>query len=70
MSAHGTKRRYDTGCRCLDCGAANRTYQRTYRERQTRLIAVNRPLLAEALNEMFPEGLTDDCPRARARQAA
>jgi hypothetical protein len=31
---HGTRQRYGGGCRCDDCKAAQRAYQRRYRERR------------------------------------
>ncbi|WP_045380122.1 hypothetical protein [Mycobacterium kyorinense] len=31
---HGTRRRYNDGCRCDDCTAANNTYQQQYRQRR------------------------------------
>ena len=32
---HGTRARYQSGCHCHPCTAANCTYQRVYRERTT-----------------------------------
>jgi hypothetical protein len=32
---HGTRRRYNEGCRCEDCTAANAAYQQSYRQRAT-----------------------------------
>jgi hypothetical protein len=41
---HGTRKRYGAGCRCDDCRAAQRLYQRRYRERlvngETRPVSV------------------------------
>jgi hypothetical protein len=41
---HGTRQRYNEGCRCDECKAAQRAYQRRYRERKanglTRPVAV------------------------------
>jgi hypothetical protein len=31
---HGTRHRYNDGCRCEDCKGAQAAYQRVYRERQ------------------------------------
>jgi hypothetical protein len=31
---HGTRRRYNEGCRCDDCTAANNAYQQEYRQRR------------------------------------
>ena len=31
---HGTRWRYETGCRCDDCRAAQASYQRRYRQRR------------------------------------
>jgi hypothetical protein len=31
---HGTRRRYNEGCRCGDCAAANNAYQQEYRQRR------------------------------------
>lgn len=69
MSAHGTISRYNRGCRCPACSAANTDYNRTYRQRRRGgdMIPVDRALLADLLNEWFPDGLTIDSPRARAR---
>jgi hypothetical protein len=68
-SPHGTIGRYTKGCRCLACSEAGREYTRTYRRsrRGGDLILVDRELLADLLNEWFPDGLTIDSPRARAR---
>jgi hypothetical protein len=32
--SHGTRQRYGAGCRCDECKAAQRAYQRNYRERR------------------------------------
>lgn len=32
--AHGTRRRYQTGCRCASCSAANTAYSTAYRARR------------------------------------
>lgn len=33
-STHGTRRRYHNGCRCEECRAAQRNYQRAYNARK------------------------------------
>lgn len=59
---HGTLTGYTThGCRCDPCRQAMRAYH------QSRKVEVDREALRDVLLEMFPLGLTDDCP---ARQAA
>jgi hypothetical protein len=52
---------YAHGCRCDTCRAAKRRSRRPTFERAP----VDRALLREALQEMFPLGLTDDCPARR-----
>lgn len=39
---HGTRRGYSDGCRCDDCKAAQRLYQRRYRER--RVVTMSPPV--------------------------
>lgn len=64
---HGTLRSYWGGCRCEDCTQANRDYMREYtvRRRGGDLIEVDRDALSDLLAELFPLGLTEDCPAAR-----
>lgn len=38
MTAHGTRSRYQRGCRCDPCTAANRDYQRAYMQDSARTI--------------------------------
>jgi hypothetical protein len=49
---HGTRRRYNEGCRCDECTAANTTYQQEYRQRPTAVI----PLLAPVTPSTFSAG--------------
>lgn len=70
---HGMRSTYQGGCRCEECREANRDYQRAlYRRRRPPRRGIDRALLAEALREIAPFGLTDDCPLAplRHREAA
>jgi hypothetical protein len=41
---HGTRRRYNDGCRCEDCTAANTTYQQKYRQRPTAVVSLPAPV--------------------------
>jgi hypothetical protein len=38
---HGTRRRYNEGCRCDDCTAANAAYQQRYRQRPTAVVSLS-----------------------------
>jgi hypothetical protein len=40
---HGTRRRYNEGCRCDDCRAANTSYAQRYRQRPTALVPLSAP---------------------------
>lgn len=41
---HGTRPRYQSGCRCADCTRENTQYQREYRSRTTpRSVSVTSP---------------------------
>ena len=40
---HGTRHRYNDGCRCEDCTAANAAYQQQYRERPV-LVPLSAPV--------------------------
>lgn len=55
---HGTTSRYTTGCRCTKCRQAARDYQRERR----RIAEPDPDELSNLLHELFPLGLTDDCP--------
>jgi hypothetical protein len=72
---HGTVSGYQThGCRCMPCRDARRDYDRRRAEQrremasQPGLESVDRQVLADILVELFPDGLTDDCPAQRARR--
>lgn len=71
MSEHGTLANYRRGCRCPECRASNVENYRKYTAtaRGGGLVSVDRDVLSDLLNEIFPLGLTDDCP-ARRRAAA
>jgi hypothetical protein len=60
MMTHGTISAYHRGCRCKACEQAKR--DQMSRNGRTRTIAYDRQLLGEALREIAPMGLTDDCP--------
>jgi hypothetical protein len=66
---HGTVNSYRRRlCRCPECRNAWREYQAEYRDRTGyRRLHVDRSGLADLLDELFPEGLTADSPRGRAR---
>lgn len=62
MAEHGTRSRYaNQRCRCEDCREAHAVAQRLYRRRE---IPVD-PAMRDLLNELFPFGLTNDCPLGR-----
>lgn len=71
---HGTEYCYRRAkCRCVPCRAAAAAARRHRRATSTRSpwvrdsrAPIDRELLAEVLQEMFPFGLTDDCPARRA----
>jgi hypothetical protein len=71
---HGTESGYSYhGCRCDECRAA---WARSQRERRARRRGSPptsyegpNPALSRLLDELFPDGLTDECP-ARRRVAA
>lgn len=62
MAAHGSPQSYKDGCRCDECRWAMSRYNRDRPPSR-------RDQLADALNELFPYGLTDDCPWAQGRLA-
>lgn len=41
---HGTRRRYNEGCRCDDCTVANAAYQQRYRQRRTVVVPLSAPV--------------------------
>jgi hypothetical protein len=41
---HGTRRRYNEGCHCEDCTAANAAYQQKYRQRPTVVVPPSEPV--------------------------
>lgn len=72
---HGTQSGYVNGkCRCERCRVAHRTYQAGYRRRNPRQrdseYLRSYEAMRDLLHELFPDGLTDDAPNRRAKQAA
>lgn len=67
MVEHGTVSGYaHHGCRCDACGSAMREYSRRRRYGDDGVeIYVDRDALSDLLHELFPLGLTDDCPARR-----
>jgi hypothetical protein len=56
---HGTTYSYDVrACRCEECREA-KAYARGN-------VKVDEKLLSDLLHELFPDGLTDDCPARKA----
>jgi hypothetical protein len=43
-ATHGTRRRYNEGCHCDDCTAANTAYQQKYRHRLTAVVPLSPPV--------------------------
>jgi hypothetical protein len=41
---HGTRRRYNEGCRCAECTAANTAYQQRYRQRPSAFVPLSPPV--------------------------
>jgi hypothetical protein len=71
---HGTASGYSYhGCRCDECRAAWARSKREWRARRrgspTTSYEGPNPALSRLLDELFPDGLTDECP-ARRRVAA
>jgi hypothetical protein len=68
---HGTMNAYaNWRCRCDECRKAMREYARARRARARRAgraVERDRDLVGDLLHELFPEGLTDDCPARLAR---
>lgn len=64
---HGTPSGYSYHrCRCDVCRTAWRRKNRAkYHERMGDVVKVDRDRLSDLLNELFPMGLTDDCPARR-----
>jgi cytidine deaminase len=66
---HGTVGGYTNhGCRCGECRAAMSEYLR--RRRCGLSEPVDREALKDLLHELFPDGLTDDCPARRRKAVA
>lgn len=76
QTQHGTVSGYRHGpCRCEACADAYRDYHRGYQRRRRAAVAGRPPggpdgALGELLHELFPHGLTDDCPDAISRRAS
>jgi hypothetical protein len=45
---HGTRHRYNDGCRCEDCTVANTAYQQQYRQRPTVVVPLSTPVTPES----------------------
>lgn len=60
-------RKYRSGCRCQDCRAEHAAYMREYMRSRRAKPAVDPEedfeSMRDLLTELFPDGLTDDCPR-------
>jgi hypothetical protein len=76
---HGTTYAYrKAACRCEPCRAAHAKAQREWKERKYGAPVPKRAyntqadqdFLADLLHELFPDGLTDDCPARRGKAAA
>jgi hypothetical protein len=77
---HGTLHAYNNrGCRCEKCRAAKAASMREYKARKRgepvalargSYAQVDQDLLSDLLHELFPDGLTDDCPARRAKATA
>lgn len=67
---HGTIGAYTSGkCRCDDCRRAMTDYHREHRGGPADPTGW-REAFADLLHELFPNGLTDDCPARRGGTAA
>jgi hypothetical protein len=71
---HGSTTAYTGGCRCDECRAGWRDYCRDYRARRASArkaagesfeLDPARDELRDLLLELFPLGLTNDCPARR-----
>jgi hypothetical protein len=70
IKTHGTLTGYTRGCRCGECRRAIREYQRRHRFGHRGAEAeIDTEALSDLLNELFPLGLTDECPARRAMAA-
>jgi hypothetical protein len=72
---HGTTHAYSArGCRCEACRAAHAAAQRAFKARKRGEAVpersprdpISEELLSDLLHELFPDGLTDDCPARKA----
>jgi hypothetical protein len=61
---HGTPYQYRRGCRCDECREANIRAMRDYRATPDPP-KIDRGQLSDLLNDLFPDGMTDDCPIRR-----
>lgn len=76
MSEHGKLWTYNSGCRCDPCRDVASVYRKARRARcgpskprgEKFNLDVEREALGDLLNELFPLGLTDDCPARKALQ--
>lgn len=60
---HGTTAMYYQGrCRCENCKRSEHARARIRTDIVSSLSKADFKLIAEALQEICPEGLTDDCP--------
>jgi hypothetical protein len=66
MMTHGTVSAYHRGCRCKACEQAKR--DQMSRNGRTHTPAYDRKAIGEALQELFPLGLTNDCPARRGKR--
>jgi len=66
---HGTVNAYNHhGCRCSECRGAMR---RAAHARNSRgMVVKDRHLMRDLLGELFPLGLTPDCPVRKANQGS
>jgi hypothetical protein len=68
MKPHGTPARYfHHGCRCDQCHKAACEYNR---DRLGHGVKVDKAAMRDLLHELFPLGLTDDCPARQSLQQA
>ena len=64
---HGTRSRYQRGCRCQACKATASDYAL---RRKQGLDRIDDQALRDFLLELCPDGLTDDCPARNPRRTA